>query len=146
MSSSSAISIRGISHWYGQRQALDEVSFEVERGEIFVLLGPNGGGKSTLFRLLSTLLPLKHGRATVLGYDLATQIAAIRERIGVVFQSPSVDRKLKVVENLIHQGHLYGLSGAALNARIETMLARFRLEDRRARSPGNAFRRIAPPS
>lgn len=131
MSSSSAISVNGISHWYGQRQALNEVSFEVGPGEIFVLLGPNGGGKSTLFRLLSTLLPLQQGTAEVLGLDLRRQMAEIRARIGVVFQSPSVDRKMTVAENLLHQGHLYGIRGADLQSRIQTMLGRFGLAERR---------------
>lgn len=131
MSSSSAISVNGVSHWYGDRQALDGVSFEVRPGEIFVLLGPNGGGKSTLFRLLSTLLPLEQGSADVLGLDLRRQMAEIRARIGVVFQSPSVDRKLTVAENLLHQGHLYGISGADLQNRIQMLLGRFGLTERR---------------
>jgi ABC-2 type transport system ATP-binding protein len=130
MTMPAAISASEISHWYGERQALDGVSFQVIPGEIFVLLGPNGGGKSTLFRLLSTLLPIQHGTASVLGFDLSRDIAEIRARIGVVFQSPSVDRKLTVRENLLHQGHLYSLSGADLDRRIQTMLERFRLTDR----------------
>jgi ABC-2 type transport system ATP-binding protein len=130
MNSPSAIRIEGISHWYGERQALDGISFEVGRGEIFGLLGPNGGGKSTLFRLLSTLLPLARGEAQVLGFDLRRQVAEIRAHIGVVFQSPSVDRKLTVSENLLHQGHLYGLSGSELRTRIQEMLERYRLLDR----------------
>ncbi len=131
MSSSSAISVNGVSHWYGDRQALDGVTFEVRPGEIFVLLGPNGGGKSTLFRLLSTLLPLQQGAADVLGLDLRRQMAEIRARIGVVFQSPSVDRKLTVAENLLHQGHLYGISGDDLQSRIAKLLDRFGLAERR---------------
>jgi len=109
---------------------LSKVSFEVRSGEIFVFLGPNGGGKSTLFRLLSTLLPLQSGECEILGFSLRKQIAEIRERIGVVFQSPSVDRKLTVNENLLHQGHLYGLRGAELNQRRTAMLERFKLTDR----------------
>jgi ABC-2 type transport system ATP-binding protein len=130
MSTGPAIRVRNISHSYGQRQALADVSFEIQPGEIFIFLGPNGGGKSTLFRLLSTLLPLQSGEAEILGFNLRRQIAAIRERIGVVFQSPSVDRKLTVAENLLHQGHLYGLSGAELDRRRQAMLERFRLTDR----------------
>jgi ABC-2 type transport system ATP-binding protein len=130
MNNSPAIRVQGVSHWYGQRQALNDVSFEIEPGEIFVFLGPNGGGKSTLFRLLSTLLPLVQGEATLLGFDLRRQIGEIRSRIGVVFQSPSVDRKLTVGENLLHQGHLYGIRGAELKRRSEILLERFKLTDR----------------
>jgi ABC-2 type transport system ATP-binding protein len=130
MQSASAIEVRDVSFRYGERQALSNVSFEVRSGEIFVFLGPNGGGKSTLFRLLSTLLPLQSGECNILGFSLRKQIAEIRERVGVVFQSPSVDRKLTVNENLLHQGHLYGLRGAELNQRREAMLARFKLTDR----------------
>ncbi len=130
MSTRPAIRVQNISHSYGERQALAEVSFEIEPGEILIFLGPNGGGKSTLFRLLSTLLPLQRGEAEILGFNLRRQIAEIRERIGVVFQSPSVDRKLTVAENLLHQGHLYGLSGAELSRRRQAMLERFRLTDR----------------
>jgi ABC-2 type transport system ATP-binding protein len=131
MPSPAAIRVENVSHRYGERQALGGVSLEVAAGEIFVFLGPNGGGKSTLFRLLCTLLPLQNGEASLLGFDLRSQITAIRERIGVVFQSPSVDRKLTVAENLLHQGHLYGISGGALQSRITAMLERFRLSDRR---------------
>ena len=108
-----AIDVRGLSHLYGERLALDDVSFSVETGTIFGLLGPNGGGKTTLFRILSTLLPAQAGQAEVLGLDLARRPGEIRRLIGVTFQSPSIDPKLTVAENLRHQGHLYGLSGRA---------------------------------
>jgi ABC-2 type transport system ATP-binding protein len=130
MSDSTAIDVRSIQYRYAQRQALSDVSFQVRSGEIFVFLGPNGGGKSTLFRLLSTLLPLQQGDASVLGFDLRSDIPQIRSGIGVVFQSPSVDRKLTVGENLLHQGHLYGLRGAELQSRSRMLLERFHLEDR----------------
>ncbi len=98
--------------------------------EIFAFLGPNGGGKTTLFRLLSTLIPLQEGRLQILGFDVARQPRAVQERIGVVFQAPSLDRKLSVAENLRHQGHLYGLSGSALAERCREMLDQLGLADR----------------
>ncbi len=125
-----AIAIDALSHHYGQRQALRDLTLEIDAGKIFVLLGPNGGGKTTLFRVLSTLLPLQQGRATILGYDLDRQVQPIRERIGVVFQAASLDRKLTVAENIRHQAALYGLFGGPLAQRLEEMLDRFGLADR----------------
>jgi ABC-2 type transport system ATP-binding protein len=131
MNASAAISVSRLVHRYGERQALAGLDLEVQRGEIFALLGPNGGGKTTLFRLLSTLIPLQSGRIEVLGFDVSRQTAEVRGRIGVVFQAPSLDKKLTVAENLRHQGHLYGMSGASLRRRQDEMLARLGLGDRR---------------
>src|SRR5437660_1408465 len=125
------IQIAAVRHSYGERVALDNLSLEIQRGEIFVFLGPNGGGKTTLFRLLSTLIPIQSGDVRILGFDLRRKTQAIRERLGIVFQAPSLDKKLTVAENLMHQGHLYGLSGGALEARQNEMLARLGLTDRR---------------
>jgi ABC-2 type transport system ATP-binding protein len=124
------VRVEDLTHRYGERTALDRVSFEVSAGEIFGLLGPNGGGKTTLFRILSTQLVPSSGTTRVFGFDVARESREVRRRIGVVFQSQSVDGKLTVAENLRHQGHLYGLGGASLNARIAEMLARFGLKDR----------------
>src|SRR5437764_11417759 len=106
-----AVQIQALSFSYHERRALDNLSFVVERGEIFGLLGPNGSGKTTLFKLLSTLLPLQSGDAYILGCSLRDRTSALRRRIGVVFQHPSIDRKLTVGENLMHHGHLFGLKG-----------------------------------
>jgi len=102
----------------------------MRRGEIFGLLGPNGGGKTTLFRIISTLLAPSLGRARIAGHDVVAEPDAVRRRIGVVFQSPSLDGKLTVRENMRHQGHLYGLHGASLESRIDEMLGRVRMRDR----------------
>lgn len=126
----SAIQVRGLSFSFGQRAALSEVDLEVHRGELFALLGPNGGGKTTLFRILCTLLPVPKGVATVLGHDVALRPAEVRRRIGVVFQSPSLDGKLTVRENLAHHGHLFGLRGAALRAEIGRLAERVEVADR----------------
>jgi ABC-2 type transport system ATP-binding protein len=131
MPSTPAIETSQLVHRYGERTALAALDLQVETGEIFALLGPNGGGKTTLFRLLSTLIPIQQGRASVLGYDVARQTSDVRRRIGVVFQAPSLDKKLTVAENLRHQGHLYGLSGKVLTQRCDEMLGRLRLNDRR---------------
>lgn len=126
-----AIQITDVRHRYGDREALRGVSFEIERGEIFTLLGPNGSGKTTLFRLLSTLMLIESGSIRFLGHDVATEPAAVRSRLGVVFQSPSLDKKLRVEENLACHGKLYGLSGRTLRDRINEGLERFDVADRR---------------
>jgi ABC-2 type transport system ATP-binding protein len=125
-----AVEAADVSFNYGERRALDAVSFSISRGEIFGLLGPNGGGKTTLFKLLSTLVPLQSGSIRILGYDLAADSAALRRKIGVVFQHPSVDGLLTVSENLAHHGRLYGMNGAYLRARCAGMIAHLGLEER----------------
>lgn len=112
------------------RRALDGVSFSVGEGELFGLLGPNGGGKSTLFRILATALPPSSGKVSLFGRDLLGDPGAVRRWLGVVFQSPSLDPRLTVLENMRHAGRLYGLSGAALSRRIDEQLARYRLAER----------------
>lgn len=121
---------------FGAREAVSGLSFGVGAGTIFGVLGPNGSGKSTLFRILATLLAPSEGSARVAGFDIAREPDQVRSRIGVVFQSFSLDRKLTVGENLTAQGHLYGLAGAELRGRIEAALARLGLTERRAELVG----------
>ncbi len=129
-SSSPAVDVSGVSFRYGDKPALDNVSFEVPPALLFGLLGPNGGGKTTLFKLLSTLLPLQQGTIHLLGRDVHRQPAAVRRLIGVTFQSPSLDRKLSVFENLSCHARLYGLTGASLTARVTGLLDRLGLAER----------------
>lgn len=130
MAEKSIIEVEGLTHKYGARTALADLSFVVRRGEIFGLLGPNGGGKTTLFRILSTSIVPTNGSAHLFGLDVVRDRRYIRDKIGVVFQAPSLDRKLTARENLRHQGHLYGLRGSRLDRRIEDLLARFGLAER----------------
>jgi ABC-2 type transport system ATP-binding protein len=130
MQSTPIVSVESLSHKYGERLALDNLSFTAGTGEIFGLLGPNGGGKTTTFRILSTLIRPTSGKVSIFGFDLLTQPREIQRRIGVVFQSPSLDKKLTAYENLYHQGRLYGLAGSQLKERINYLLERVKLADR----------------
>jgi ABC-2 type transport system ATP-binding protein len=122
-----AVETRALTHRYGDRTALDNVDLDVEEGEIFGLLGPNGGGKTTLFRVLCTLLVPTSGTARVCGHDPVTEAMEVRRKIGVVFQSPSLDIKLTARENLKHQADLYGIRDPS---RAVAMLKRVGLLDR----------------
>ncbi|QDU74180.1 Daunorubicin/doxorubicin resistance ATP-binding protein DrrA [Bremerella volcania] len=131
MISPRAVSIESVSHFYGKRQALTGVTLSIDPGEIFVFLGPNGGGKSTLFRLLSTLMSLSHGDISILGRSVRTHQHEVRQQIGVVFQMPSLDKKLTVLENIHQQAALYGITGALLQERTALLLDKLELEDRK---------------
>jgi ABC-2 type transport system ATP-binding protein len=125
-----AVQVRDLVHSYDSHRALAGISFEVRRGEIFGLLGPNGGGKTTLFRILSTSFSPTSGEATIFGEDVRTKADQVRRRIGVVFQNPSLDKKLTVRENLMHHGHIYGLRGSQLQGRMAEMMDRLGVTDR----------------
>jgi ABC-2 type transport system ATP-binding protein len=140
------VEVRDLTHAYGERVALDGLSLCVNAGEIFGILGPNGSGKTTLFRILSTLIPTRAGHAWILGRDVAQDREFVRQHIGVVFQSPSLDKQLTAEENLTHQGHLYGLRGADLRQRVaealESVSLRERARDRVGSFSGGMRRRV----
>ena len=115
---------------YGDQPALRGVDFRVPAAQIFGFLGPNGGGKTTLFRVLATLLPCQGGSVQILGSNLETDAALVRLQSGVVFQTPSLDAQLTVIENLVHQGYFYGLRGRESHRRADDLLQRFGLRDR----------------
>ena len=126
----SVVQVANVSFRYGQHEALKDVALSVEKNQIFGLLGPNGGGKTTLFRILCTLLVPQQGEARVVGVDVTRDPHEVRRLIGVVFQSNSLDLELTSHENLLHQGRLYGLRGGELKERVEHLMVRFGLEQR----------------
>jgi ABC-2 type transport system ATP-binding protein len=131
MSIAPAVDISHLAYRYGEHEAIRDLTLHIADREIFAVLGPNGSGKTTLFRVLSTLIPIQQGEVSILGYDLRRDAGAIRALLGVVFQAPSIDKKLTVLENAIHHGRLYGLGGRELYARADEMLGRLGLADRR---------------
>jgi ABC-2 type transport system ATP-binding protein len=124
------INAESLNYSYGERAALRELSFSIAEGSLFGLLGPNGSGKTTLFRLLSTLIPVQKGRLDICGHDVSAKQDEVRKQLGVTFQSPAVDVRLTVRENLSCHGRIYGLHGPVLRERLALMLERFGLADR----------------
>ena len=121
------ISVRHVTRRFGGFTAVDRVSFEVTRGEVFGLLGANGAGKSTTFRMLCGLLPPSEGTLRVAGFDLRTAAAVARRRIGYMAQRFSLYGDLTVVQNLRFFSSVYGLSGASQRRRIEWGVTQFAL-------------------
>ncbi len=125
------LELADVSHAYGTKAALHNVNISIAEGEIFGLLGPNGGGKTTLCRIISTTLKPKSGEVAFGGVNIWGNIRELRRRLGVVFQMSSLDTRLTVLENLRLQGKLHGLKGMDLEDQIARLLVRFRLTDRR---------------
>lgn len=129
-SSPPAVEIERLGHRFGSKVAIVDISLSIGRGELFGLVGPNGGGKTTLLRVLSTLIHPSKGGARVNGVDVLADPARARRQIGVVFQHPSLDEQLTARENLRHQGHLHGLTGRLLSDRIDRELSLVGVADR----------------
>ena len=139
-----AIVVEGLRKRYKQVQAVDGVSFAVHEGEIFGLLGPNGAGKSTIVRVLATLTGYDEGRAEVAGRDVRRDPAGVRRAIGYVPQESGVDREATGRENLLLQGRIQGMRGAALRSRVNELLEGLGLAhaaDRQARTYSGGMRR-----
>jgi ABC-2 type transport system ATP-binding protein len=117
-----AIVAEGLERSFGEFRAVRGVNLKVSQGEIYGFLGPNGAGKSTTVRMLCTLLRPTGGKARVAGYDVASETAQVRLRIGVALQEAGLDHSQTGHELLLMQGRLYGLKGAELTARIDDIL------------------------
>jgi len=120
---------------YGSLVAVDHVSFNVRRGEVFGFLGPNGAGKTTTIKMLTTLLRPTSGKATVLGYDVVSEGGKIRPRIGVVQQDPSYEHALSVEGNLDLYGVLWNVPKEERKKRIGLLLDKFGLKEARKTAP-----------
>jgi ABC-2 type transport system ATP-binding protein len=119
----------GLYKSYGETEAVLDLSFEAWAGSVFALLGPNGAGKTTTINMLTTLLPIDQGRASVAGFDLAREPEAVRQVIGLAGQAAAVDEKLTARENLEMFGRLYKIPKPARRARVEELIERFRMSD-----------------
>lgn len=122
-----AIAVRNLRKTFGSVEAVKEVSFDVERGQVLGLLGPNGAGKTTTINMISTLLEIDSGEATVGGFDVQRQPEVVRQLIGLAGQSAAVDEKLTARENLELFGRLYKIPRAARRRRIDELIVRFDL-------------------
>lgn len=125
------IEVKKLTKKFGDFTAVDGVSFGVEKGEIFGFLGPNGAGKSTTISMLSTLITSSSGNARINDFDISEQTNEVRRSIGLVFQDPSLDDRLKAEENLLFHARLYGLSKKEYTERIKEVLDLVELWDRR---------------
>ncbi|MBB95338.1 MAG: ABC transporter ATP-binding protein [Rhodobacteraceae bacterium] len=141
-----ALDVAGISHSYGARQALDDVSLTVPRGRFVALLGINGAGKSTLFNLITRLFVTRSGNISICGHPVRTEARAALARTGVVFQSRALDLSLTVAQNFRYQGALHGMAWRDVQPRMTTLLARIGLDDRAGdkvgRLSGGQLRRV----
>lgn len=116
------IEVKNYTKKYGDFTAVDNVSFEVEEGSIFAFLGPNGAGKSTTINTLCTMLDKTSGTLTIAGKDVSKQKNEVREEIGVVFQSQTLDEKMTIIENLEMHSVFYAIPKAEINERIHFVL------------------------
>jgi ABC-2 type transport system ATP-binding protein len=129
-SASVALSVQGLSHSYGARKALEDVTFSLAPSSFTVLLGLNGAGKSTLFALLTRLFAAQSGKIHIFGHDLAHTPGEALRLLGVVFQSRTLDLDLSVMQNLLYHAALHGLRRREARSGAEAALAEIGLSDR----------------
>jgi len=125
------IRIQNVTKSFGEVVAVNDISFDVRRGETFAFLGPNGAGKTTTIRMLTTLLQPTSGELRVDGLDPVTHQTEVRRKFGVVFQDPSLDQDLTAWENMDIHGALYHVPRKIRKERAETLLQTFELWERR---------------
>lgn len=126
-----AIDVKNLTRKFGNLVAVDDIDFEVEKGEIFAFLGPNGAGKSTTIKMLTTLLVPTNGQILVNGFDPQKQEDQVRKSFGIVFQDPSLDDELTAYENMEFHGILYNVAKPLRTQRIKELLEIVELWDRK---------------
>jgi ABC-2 type transport system ATP-binding protein len=126
-----AIQVENLTKRFGDFTAVDSISFDIKKGEIFGLLGPNGAGKTTTISMLSTLLEPTSGNALVNGIDIQRDQDGVRKSIGIVFQDQSLDEELTAWENMDFHGRLYRIPKEIREVRITELLHLVELEDRK---------------
>lgn len=127
---SPVIELSSLSRQFGEKNAVNQLTFDVQAGEIFGFLGHNGAGKTTTVRLLNGVLKPTSGRACILGLNPQTDGPALRARTGVLTETPSLDERLTARDNLSIYADLYNISRSKMHERIETLLTEFELADR----------------
>src|SRR6202790_4393122 len=131
------ITVNGLTKRYAHNTAVNDISFEVQKGQIVGFLGPNGAGKTTTMRMLTCFLPPTFGQATVAGFDVLEQPFEVKKRIGYLPETPPLYPEMRTREYLAFVGSLKGLSGSELNKRVEYVLDRCAIADVRDKLLGN---------
>src|SRR5436309_11096775 len=123
------IKVEGLTKRYARTVAVDNISFEVQKGEVVGFLGPNGAGKTTTMRILTCFLPPTEGTAKVAGFDVLEQPLEVKKRIGYLPESPPIYPEMDTTEYLTFVGRLKGLSGSELRRRVDDVCERCRIAD-----------------
>lgn len=122
---------KNVTKRFGDITAVDDISFEVQKGEIFAFLGPNGAGKSTTIKMLTTMLRASEGELRLAGHDVSKEQSAARKAFGIVFQDPSLDEELSAYENMDLHAALYGVPKSDRPKRIQDLLELVELWNRK---------------
>jgi ABC-2 type transport system ATP-binding protein len=126
-----SIRVKNLTKKFDKFTAVDDISFDVKKGEIFAFLGPNGAGKSTTIKMLTTLLQPSSGELSLNGIDVEKNKDEVRKSFGIVFQDPSLDDELTAYENMEFHAILYGVKNSGLNKKIQELLEFVELWDRK---------------
>lgn len=141
-----ALDVAAVSHSYGTKRALSDVSFSIAQGTFAVLLGLNGAGKTTLFSLISHLYDTRHGAIRIFGHDISRAPGEALRRLGIVFQARTLDLDLSVYQNLSYHASLHGIGSTDARRRIDAVLDTVemgaRLHDKARSLSGGQMRRV----